>query len=376
MSRPNRRSTVTIPDVARAAGVSTATAGRALGGYGSVSEPVRARVLAAAKVLGYRPNTLARSMITGKTHSLGLVIANVEDPFFARLTRGITDAARAEGFEVLVANTDEDLDLERRAVRIFEDKQVDGILITPTSADEVDHLRATHGRGIPVVLMDRYAHEWDVDTVVVDNRRASHRVVRHLLDAGHTRIGLVTGGTPRESAPGLRQASPSRVKLATTATDRIAGYREAFAERGLEPDPRYLRCGGFQQDAARDETLGLLAASEPPTAIFATGSLLVLGVLEAIHEAGLQIPDDISVVSFDDADWWTVVQPPLSVVAQPMHEIGAVATRTLIQRIRGDESPPKTHVLDTEFLNRKSIGPPASAERPHSRRSRSLPPTP
>jgi LacI family transcriptional regulator len=358
MPRPTRRSAVTIPDVARAAGVSPATAGRALGGYGPVSEPVRERVLAAAKALGYRPNAVARSMITGQTHSLGLVIANVEDPFFARLTRGITDAARAEGFEVLVANTDEDLDLERRAVRIFEDKQVDGILITPTSADEVDHLRAAREQGTSVVLMDRYARGWDVDTVVVDNRRASRRVVRHLLDAGHTRIGLVTGGTPRESTSDPRQASPTRLRLATTATDRIAGYREAFAERGLEPDPRYLRCGGFQREAARDETLGLLAASEPPTAIFATGSLLALGVLEAIREAGRRIPDDISVVSFDDADWWTVVQPPLSVVAQPLHEIGAVATRTLIQRIRGDESPATTHVLDTEFLSRESVAPP------------------
>jgi LacI family transcriptional regulator len=352
MPQPRRPGAVTIPDVALAAGVSTATAGRALGNYGAVRESVRERVLAAAHDLGYQPNRLARSMITKQTDSLGLMIADIEDPFFARLTRGITDAARSEGFDVLVANSDDDLELERRAVRVFETKHVDGILITPTSADDVDHLRAVRGRGTPVVLMDRRVPGWDVDTVVVDNADAARHVVGRLLDAGHTKVALIAGGRLLDHGhPGGGTAGP---RLAITATDRITGYRDAFTERSMMPDPHYLRCVEFDKDAARRETLALLVAPDPPTAIFAISSVLALGVVEAIREAGRRIPDDVSVVSFDDAEWTAVVDPPLTVVAQPLHEIGALATRILIRRIRGDESPPTTHTLDTTFRERVS----------------------
>ena len=168
MSRRSRQSP-TIHDVAAAAGVSTATAARALGGYGAVSPGVRERVKAAASQLGYRPNSLARSMITGATHTIGLVVADIENPFFARSVRGIADVAHAAGYEVLLANSDEDPATERAAVRVLFGKRVDGLIVAPASTDEGPHLSDLSERGVPVVLLDRAIPGIDADAVVVNN---------------------------------------------------------------------------------------------------------------------------------------------------------------------------------------------------------------
>ncbi|MEV4648569.1 LacI family DNA-binding transcriptional regulator [Saccharopolyspora sp. NPDC049357] len=365
MGRSSRRAAVTIGDVARAAGVSRATAARALGGYGQVSQRVHEQVTAAARELGYQPNALARNMSTGRTQSLGVAIANIDDPFYARLTRGITDVARAEGLEVLVANTDEDPELERRAVQVFQANQLEGILLTPAPTSHAEHLIAANEQGTPVVLMDRHPRGLELDAVVVDNREATRRAIHHLLDAGHTRIAFVAGG----GRPDAREESPrpspdsSDVALAATTLERIDGYRAALAERNIPADSRYLRCGDFHREAAKAEAHQLLALDEPPTAIFAAGSIPALGTVEAIYDSGLRIPDDLSVIAFDDADWSNVVQPPLTAISQPAYDVGALATRTLLQRIRGDDSPPVVHVLDTELRNRKSVAEPRTASR-------------
>src|SRR3712207_4244948 len=154
IENPSRRRPVTIPDVARHAGVSTATAGRALGGYGAVSPDARNRVLAAAAELGYRPNELARSMITGKTFTIGVIVADIENPFFARVSRGVTDTARDAGFEVILVNTDEDVEAERNALKVLQEKRVDGVIVAPASASEADHLAEAHRAGCPIALVD------------------------------------------------------------------------------------------------------------------------------------------------------------------------------------------------------------------------------
>src|SRR4051812_15382326 len=164
-----RRNGPTIPDVAREAGVSPATAARALGAYGSVRPETRARVSAAAERLGYRPNELARSMITGKTNTIGAVVADIENPFFARTTRGITDAARAAGFEVILVNTDEDVNSERSALKVLLDKQVDGVVVAPASSQETGHLREAQECGAEIVLIDRRVAGLQADAVLIDN---------------------------------------------------------------------------------------------------------------------------------------------------------------------------------------------------------------
>ncbi|WP_173868166.1 LacI family DNA-binding transcriptional regulator [Streptomyces albus subsp. chlorinus] len=393
----------TIPDVAREAGVSRSTASRALADYGSVSPRTRERVRAAATKLGYRPNQLARSMITGRTHTLGVVVADIQNPFFAGVTRGIADTARAAGYQVLLANTDEDLAQERSAVKMLRDKHVDGVIIAPASPSSTAHLAALREARCPLVLLDREVPSLGADTVTVDNRGAAEDAVRRLLEAGHRRIGLVTLGgsgvhvsgpagrhkdtgghgtdgsgadgsgtdgsgsgddrderSPRVSGPGgdrRRAEPPGQV---STGVERVRGFRAALHAAGLDDPDTYVRVGVHGQDPAV-LAAGLLGLPQPPTALFTTDSLIALGALSAIQEAGLRVPEDISLVTFDDADWTSVIRPRLSVVAQPVQELGARAVRALLARIEGHaEVRPEHIVLDTAFVPRESIAPPPS----------------
>ena len=354
-----RRTVPTILDVARVAGVSTATAGRALGGYGPVSDHARASVLAAAEQLGYRANSLARSMITGTTSTLGVVIGDIANPFFSGATRAIIDVARGEGFEVVVANTDEDVSAEQAAVKVFLEKRVDGLVLAPASIHEHDHLAAVEATGTRLVLLDRELPGLEADSVAIDNQGAAGDAVRRLVEAGHRRIAMVTGANPG-------QAAEDGATVATaTSVGRIEGYRAALTAAGIDPDPRYLRVGSYHRDGAREQTRRLLALRPRPTAIVATDSVLALGVLEEVQVRGLAVPGQVSVVGFDDADWTAVVRPRLSVVAQPIYELGALAARRLIARISGDASAPARYRLPTSFIARDSIaGPPAGEPTP------------
>ncbi|MEU8876412.1 LacI family DNA-binding transcriptional regulator [Streptomyces javensis] len=360
----NRRRAATIPDVAREAGVSRSTASRALADYGSVSPDARERVRAAAEKLGYRANQLARSMITGRTHTLGVVIADIQNPFFAGVTRGITDAAHAAGYQVLLANTDEDLGAERAAVKTLCDKHVDGLVVAPASTTEVGHLAALVEGVCPVVLLDRRAPSLPTDAVTVDNQGASADAVRRLIAAGHRRIALVTlvGSEPdggAEHGAGARTGDAASGPFPiSTGVERVAGYRAALRAAGIEDTDAYLRVGTFHRQDPAVLTEELLSLPEPPTAVFATDSMIALGVLSAVNARGLRVPEDISVVAFDDAEWTRVVRPRLSVVAQPVQELGAEAVRALLTRIERGARPPRHITLDTTFITRDSVAPP------------------
>lgn len=350
--RSGRARPATIPDVAREAGVSRSTASRALADYGSVSPEAREKVRAAAEKLGYRPNQLARSMITGRTHTLGVVVADIQNPFFAGVTRGITDAARAAGYQVLLANTDEDVTAERAAVKTLLDKHVDGLIVSPASTADAAHLKAAHTSGCPVVLLDRRAPGLPCDSVTVDNRGAAKDAVGRLIAAGHRRIGLV-------SLVGTGDEDPSGP--ITTGLERIEGYRAALREAGIEDTERYLRRGTFHRQDPAALAAGLLALPDRPTAVFATDSMIALGVLTAARAGGLTVPDDLSVVTFDDPDWASAVRPRMSVVAQPVQELGACAVRALTARIEGSDEEPRDITLDTAFIARDSVAPPPPA---------------
>ena len=359
MSRvPGNGGAPTIPDVARRAGVSTATAARALGGYGAVSESAREAVLAAAEELGYRRNELARAMITGRTNTIGLVIADIENPFFARAARGVSDAARSAGYEVVLTNTDEDPDVERSSVRVLLSKGVDGIIVAPTSS-KADHLEAAQQAGRPVVLLDRRIEGFAVDTVLVDSIAASRDVVGRLVAAGHQRIAMVTGG--------LSSAERTKGRLGvSTGQDRVDGFLTALADAGIAAPQAYLRTGAHSPELACALMAELIALPDRPTAVFASNSRVALGVLKAIRGAGLEVPQEMSIVGFDDADWTSVVNPPISVVAQPTYELGRRAAEVLIARLSADGSAPQVHVMSTDFLARGSVAAPGDAVRASS----------
>jgi DNA-binding LacI/PurR family transcriptional regulator len=359
MSTTPRRGMPSIVEVAREAGVSTATAARALGGYGSVSERARTSVVAAAGRLGYRANGLARSMITGATQTLGVLVPDIENPFFSRSLRGIADVAHERGYEVLLVNTDEDVEIEQKALGVLTERRVDGLVVAPTDISDRDAMQAVVDTGTPIVFIDRSVPGVPADVVGIDNRGAAREATEHLLGVGHEHIALLTGAPvelqPKLSRPGLRGVERL---AATTVGTRAAGYRDALLAAGVPPRGDLVSAEGFRRDHAAAATRRLLQLPSPPTAILALDSLLALGVLQGLRELGLHCPRDVSLVSFDDADWAEVVSPPLSVLSQPVYEIGAEAGRLLLDRIAEPGRRPVHRKLRTQFIERASVAAP------------------
>ena len=368
MAKRDGQSQPTVRDVAASAGVSTATAARALGGYGRVSTEVRAKVAEVAAALGYRPNVLARSMITGTSHTLGVVIADIENPFFASVVRGITDTAHSRGFEVILVNTDEDVEKERVAIGVLLDKRVDGLLVAAAATQDVGHLQEAVRHGLPLVCLDRMVPGLDADAVVVDSQRAAHNAVSHLLRLGHRRIAIVAGADSDLTPDAQLQRAPVwGLPGVLPDAARLGGYLTALQAAGVAVDPDLVRTCRYGRDPAARETAALLRLPEPPTALFTTDAIITLGALESIVAAGVTIPDQLSVVGFDDAEWATLLRPPLTVVAQPVYDLGVAATRRLLERIDGDAQPPQVVVLDTTFIVRGSTCEPPVSITPSDR---------
>ena len=234
----------TIADVARAAGVSTATAGRVLGGYGYTSEEKKEQVLKAAQDLGYRPNALARSLITGKTRTLGVVAGDIQNPFYASVLRGISNVAEANGFGLLITNSDEARPKEVHSVELLAQKQVDGLIVTPSDTRKARHLHNLRAMGVPLVLIDRAVAGLMVDRVATDNIAAAEHAVRHLIAAGHRRIGIVAELADEESG-GLDAflahavaGDPIESETLYPSWQRLLGYIRAHRIEGLPVDPR------------------------------------------------------------------------------------------------------------------------------------------
>lgn len=353
-SRPIEHAT--LNDVARAAGVSRATAARALGGYGAVSQEARERVLETASRLRYRANVLARSMRSGTSHTIGVIVADIGLAYFAQAVRGIADAAKASGFEVILANSDEDLAKERAALGVLIDKRVDGLIVAPASVSEVEHLIEAGNRGMPIVLFDRGTTRVGGDIVVVDNHAAAKSAVAHLAGLGHRRIGIVVEGQSALTARAA-QASPPALTEAMTSTLRQIGWAAGLNAAGLPVSDDLIHRTSYDIASARAATVLALAGANRPTALLTTDETMTIGALDAIREAGLRIPEEISIVAFDDPSWASVIRPPLTVIAQPVHELGVAAADRLLARIGGDERPPDVMVLPTEFAVRGSSGP-------------------
>jgi LacI family transcriptional regulator len=347
----------TLDDVAREAGVSRATAARALGGYGHASPSARERVLAAAEDLRYRPNALARGIRSGSTRTLGVIVSDIHLAFFSQAVRAIADAAHAANFEVILANTDEDLATERAAVGVLLDKRVDGVLVAPANPMDTAHLREAQERGTPVVLFDRGAPGLRCDVVIVDNVAAARNAVRHFARLGHTRVAIVI---ETDSAVSASEFVTTRLGPESGVTSRLRqlGWASALQEAGVPVTDALILRARYDRGDARRVTTQALGSVSAPTAILTTDETMTLGVLDAVRDLALEIPADVSVVGFDDLPWTTIIQPQLTVVAQPVQEIGATAARLLLRRIDGFDGPPETVVLRTTFVLRGSTGPP------------------
>lgn len=345
---------VTVADVARAAKVSKATAARVLGGYGTVSDRVRDHVMTAAKALEYRPNELARSMTTGRSGIIGVVVGDIENPFFSLAVRGISDAARAAGFNVILANSSEQIEMEKAAVRLLIGKRVDGLIVTPSESRDVAHLRDIHRSGRPLALLDRAIADLDVDSVTVDDRDIAMRATRILADAGHRNIAYVT------AVEGEGQAFRDLEQIYTSSVrERIDGFLAACRNAGIDRAERYVRLGATNPEETRKLATNLLSAPDRPTAILASDSLIALEIFKVIRALGLKIPEDISLITFHNADWTSVTSPPVTVVDQPVYALGKSVAELLLRRLKGEMHPAERLVLQTSIIERGSVGPPA-----------------
>lgn len=360
MIESERASTPTISDVAAAAGVSRSTVARALGDYGYVSAEVRERVFEAAVSIGYRTNALARSMSTGVTHTLGVVVADIGNPFFSGIVRGISDASRARGFDTIVMSSHEDLDEEVASVTVLVDKQVDGIILASAAVqrNDLEHVRDATQRGTPVVLIDRAIEHIDLPAVVIDNRHAARSAVASLIALGHSRIGFVWGPSVAER-PATRRAMIAASRSSVWSdSERLHGYLDALDDAGLPFDPALVTTGEKEEANATAEVRRLLALPDPPTALLVTENDGMTGALRAIAAQGLTWPRDLSLIGFDDSSWAAVTNPPLTMIRQPMLELGALAATTLLDEIAGEPAQHRLLELPTQLVERSSVGPP------------------
>lgn len=307
---------VTLRDVAQRAGVSSATVSRVLAGRPHVSDETRRRVLDAAADLAYQPDRVARSLRVRHSTILGLVITDIQNPFFTALVRAVEDVAYEHNYAVFLCNSDEDAKKEELYIDLMRAESVAGVVIVPTQETNTPCQKLVQA-GIPLVSVDRRILDLEVDTVTVDNREASFRLVDRLLEAGHRRIGAVFGPV-----------------ACTTGRERRDGYVQALRARGLDVSPQLVRTGPPEKDFGYRAAREILALPSPPSALFTGNNLLFMGALKAIREGGLRVPQDVTLASFDEADWMDICSLPLTVIAQPTYQLGRTAAELLLQRIQ------------------------------------------
>lgn len=331
----------TLKDVAREAGVSQSTTSRALSGEGYVAAPVRERVLATAEALGYVPHAMARSLRKQQSGFVGVLVSDLRNSFYAELAAGIAGRARSRGYTMMLVDDVGSLEEEMKAAQAFVATRAAGVIVTPLSADVPSYLARQR---IPVVEVDRTFASDTCDSVVIDNETVTRRMTDHLIALGHRRIALLIDETDW-----------------TTGGERFRGYRGALEDAGIDVDPELIVSAGWDAGGARRAVVDILARRNHPTAIFAANNLLAEGLWRATRDLGLRIPDDLSIVSFDDAQWMSMVTPGISAIAQDAVELGTAAMDRLLERIANPEAPPSRVTLQAGITPRGSTAAPRAS---------------
>lgn len=329
----------TISDVARRAGVATSTVSHVLNGTRTVSPRTAHAVREAIRDVGYTPNILARALARSATDTIGLAMSASANRYFIDVINAIEEECARLGMTVLLANTRDDPDEELKVVSEFHRRRVDGIVIAPSGDDRTGGLPYLRANRIPAVMVDRLPSE-GFDGIGVENRRAMAALVDHLAARGHARIGLVAG-----------QAG------FTTTSERVEGYRDGLRAHGLQGDAALVSVGHGGIASARDAAQRMMALARPPTAFLGGNNLTTLGIMNAIRDAGLRVPADVSLAGFDDFEWSDSFTPRLTVMAQPCLEIGRKAADRLKFRIGNRLAAPVLERLDPVLTIRDSCGP-------------------
>ena len=329
-----------IADVARVAGVSVSTVSHVINGTRRVMPQTASLVRAAIKDVGFSPNALARSLKTASSRSVGIAISAISNPYFSDIICAIQSECARLQMEVFLSDTEDDPARELHVVTALHQRRVDGLILAPSADPQQRALGYLRDARLPCVLVDRMPAA-DFDQVGVNNREAMRALVEHVAARGHRRIGYIAGN------PGFE-----------TTLERIDGYSDALRAAGCVSDHRYVVTGNATTKSAAAAAEALLSLNEPPTALVAGNNLATIGIMSAIRARGLRVPQDISVVGFDDFEWADFFEPRLTLVAQPCAEIGRRAAELLIRRIADPAGDRETIRLDAAIVERDSCGAP------------------
>ena len=337
----------TLNDVAELAGVSRATASRALAGYGRISDSTVRVVEVAAQKLGYKPNEVARAMRAGKTKTIGLVvISDFTNAFFDRATKAIIDAAKLNGYQTLVSHTDEQIENEKKAVQTLLEKRVDGLIVVPSSDTDHAHLQASQLGATPLVLIDRRLEGQNITSITTGDYQGSIEAVGYAYGRGHRQMGFLV------AVPGLTKNTTTWPHIPiSTVLDRANGFAEAIKK--LKIKSKMVFCHD-SQEGAETAVEAMLSGAKPPTIIFTSNNDMLLAVLRVAGKLGITIGKKLSVVSFDDSPWTAAMSPAITVISRPVDELGSRAVSALLDQMRGD-APAGDVVMPTLLIERDSV---------------------
>jgi LacI family transcriptional regulator, galactose operon repressor len=332
---------VTLKDVAAAARVSRATAARVLNGYGYVSAQTARQVREAADRLGYQTNLVAQALRSGQLPIVGFVPGDIQNPFFARIAHDLEVELRAHRYNVLIASSEEDVEQEKELLDSLRSLSIRAFILAPASVTNSRHIARLASEGAPIVLIDRVAKGVRSDSVVVDNEGGAREAVDYLVRNGHRRIGLLR--------------DESRI---FTAQERLAGYQNSLQSHGIALDESLISVSRSTVEHAIEATIRLFSQRNRPTALFTVDSLMTQGALLGLRSMGLSIPRDVSLIGFDDFDLATFTDPQITVVAQPISEIGPLAVKLLLERLAGETGKPRHVRFPTRLIVRGSVSRP------------------
>jgi LacI family transcriptional regulator len=309
-----------MKEVAERAGVSVATVSHVINKTRYVSPELTKRVEDVIRELDYHPNPLGRSLRKGESNTIALLVSDIANPFFPDVARGVEDCARANGYNLVLCNTDETPSMEKHYLSLLKGRKIDGFIIAPT-ADGIKNLKGLIDERIPIVLIDRKVEGVEVDQVYSDNVGGAYQAVRHLIKMGHRNIGIILEITEIGSF-----------------ADRLSGYKKALRDNGIEVREDYIKQAGLEIDGAYAATKSLLEEHPEISAIFSTNNVVTRGVLKYFKEAGIKCPEEVSLVGFDDPDWAASFTPSITSVAQQPYEMGYTATTLLLEKIGANRS--------------------------------------
>ncbi len=329
----------TLKDVAKAAMVSQATVSRVLNNNPSVDTVLRERVNQAVHALAYEPNRAARRLRAQSSNVIGLIISDIQNPYFISIIRGIEDAAYAQNMSIILCNSDEDVKKQAMYLNVMQAEKVGGLIFVPTLGTKGSSLESLIHAGVAITALDRNLADINIDTVKVDNVRGAYDAVKHMIDLGYRRIGIIIASNE-----------------ITTGRERYQGYVNALNDAGIPIENKLVKNGDSRTESGHRLTHELINSAQPPEAIFTGNNMVTLGALRALREAGKQIPEDIALIGFDDMPWSGELCPPLTAVSQPTYELGQEAVALLLRRIAHPTAPTRTVILQTKLIERQSCG--------------------